>query len=421
MGERRLAIVARLLTAVVVGTLGPAARAEAPGAVEALSEQAVVARALARAGLRDALAADVEAEEGRAEAARAASNPQVSYLREQTFGPSGTGEDYLSVAQVLDLGDRRALGGEAFEARARAARRDGEAELAGVEAEARHRFHEVLYRQGRIAELRAWLAQLDAALDIVGKRAQRGDAAVWDLRRIERERVVVEGRLEAERAALAAAEGLLAGLLGVDPEGGGLAVTGTLLPDGEPTALAALRDGARRRPELLALELRLEAELLDAAAASRWWVPDLRLEGGWKGVDLGPQGRVDGVMIGATLAFPLHGQARGLERAAEAQARALSGRRALLASELDGELAGAWAEAVQLRRAAVGFEARSRAVSVDLVRIASAGYAGGELGLLELLDALRGAADDRLTSLDLALAARRARVELDRRSGTDLP
>ena len=49
------------------------------------------------------------------------------------------------------------------------------------------------------------------------------------------------------------------------------------------------------------------------------------------------------------------------------------------------------------------------------------GYEGGELGLLEVLDAYRGQADDALTAIDLEHAAQRARIHVDRVAGVDQP
>jgi len=395
-----------------------AQEADAPAA---LTERDVVSRALERAPVTDAIEGEVAIEEGRGRAASAYLNPQLSYMREQTFGTFGTGEDYLSVAQVIDLGNRRGLHGEAGDARARAARREGDATRVSIAADARVRFYEVLYRQDRVAALEGWTLRIDEALAIVTRREQRGDAATYDRRRLERERAVATGRLETERAALERASARLRALLGAGAGVTSARVTGTLLPEDEPVALATLRASSSSRPDLLALDLRIEAASLDRTAASRWWVPDLRLEGGWKGVDLGRQGRTDGFLLGASLSIPLWDQSSGLARIAEGEARAARGRRALLESELDGELGGARAEAVRLRRAATEFREQTGAASGDLVRIASAGYEGGELGLLELLDAYRGAADDSLSALDMEHAARRARIELDRLTGAGLP
>jgi cobalt-zinc-cadmium efflux system outer membrane protein len=397
------------------------ASAQEADAPAALTEREVVARALERPPLTDAIEGEVEIEEGRGRAASAYPNPQLSYMREQTFGTFGTGEDYLSIAQIIDLGNRRGLHGEAGDARARAARREGDATRVTIAADARVRFYEVLYRQDRVAALEGWTLRIDEALVIVTRREQRGDAATYDRRRLERERAVATGRLETERAALERARARLQALLARGAGGASVRVTGTLMPESDPAGLPTLRATSGSRPDLLALDLRIEAASLDRTAASRWWVPDLRLEGGWKGVDLGRQGRTDGFLLGASLSIPLWDQSSGLARVAEGEARAARGRRALLESELDGELGGARSEAVRLRRAAAEFREQTTAASGDLVRIASAGYEGGELGLLELLDAYRGAADDSLSALDMEHAARRARIEIDRLTGAGLP
>jgi cobalt-zinc-cadmium efflux system outer membrane protein len=397
------------------------ASAQEADAPAALTEREVVARALERPPLTDAIEGEVEIEEGRGRAASAYPNPQLSYMREQTFGTFGTGEDYLSIAQIIDLGNRRGLHGEAGDARAGAARREGDATRVTIAADARVRFYEVLYRQDRVAALEGWTLRIDEALVIVTRREQRGDAATYDRRRLERERAVATGRLETERAALERARARLQALLARGAGGASVRVTGTLMPESDPAGLPTLRATSGSRPDLLALDLRIEAASLDRTAASRWWVPDLRLEGGWKGVDLGRQGRTDGFLLGASLSIPLWDQSSGLARVAEGEARAARGRRALLESELDGELGGARSEAVRLRRAAAEFREQTTAASGDLVRIASAGYEGGELGLLELLDAYRGAADDSLSALDMEHAARRARIEIDRLTGAGLP
>lgn len=395
-------------------------RAEAQGTTERLTEADVVARVLRRAPLADVIEGEVDIEEGRGRAVGAYPNPQLSYLREQTFGTLGTREDYLSLSQTIDLGNRRGLHGDAGATRARAARAEGDSTRLAAAAEARLRFYDVVYRQGRVSALEAWLARIDEAVAIVRRRESRGDAATYDRRRLEREREVATGKLETERAGLERARARLAALLGVGADGAP-AVSGAVLPANDPPSLPDLRASSGRRPDLRALDLRIDAAALDRTAASRWWLPDLRLEGGWKGVDMGVQGRVDGFMFGASLVTPIWDRSAGIARIANGEARAARGRRDLLVTQLDGELSGARAEAVRLRRAAVSFRERAEAASGDLVRIAGAGYEGGELGLLELLDAYRGAADDALTSLEMDRAARRARIELDRLTGAGLP
>ncbi len=393
--------------------------AQGPAPVPALTENDVVARALRRAPLADMLDGAVVAQEGRGRAASAYPNPQILYMREQTFGAFGTGEDYLSVAQTIDLGNRRALYGEAGEVRARATRREGDAVRLSVAADTRHRFYEVLYRQMRVTALESWVGHVTEALTIVIRREQRGDVATYDRRRLEREQAVATGRLATDQAALERAQARLQAIIGVVTSP--WIVEGMLLPTAEPAAVQTLRASSRSRPDLLALGMQIEAASLDRIAASRWWLPDLRLEGGWKGIDLGAGMRTDGFLLGGSLSIPLWDRSSGVARIAEGETRAARGRRALLESELDGELDGARAEAVRLRRAAAELRKQTSSASGDLVRMSSVGYEGGELGILELLDAYRGAAEDDLNALDMAQSARRARIELDRLTGAGLP
>ncbi len=407
--------IAALLVMLVVSS----AQAKPPEHAPPLTEKEAIARALQRPPLQDVLTGKVAAEEGREQAGSAVPNPQISYMREQTFGPLGSGEDYLSLAQTLDFSGRRALRREAGKARVQASQKEGDAVKLDIVADARERFYEVLYRQERLKALEAWALHVGQALEVVTRREKRGDAAAFDRRRIEREQAVASARLETERAALERVRAKLEAVLGGPPAV--TAVTGNLLPENDPMPLSKLRAAGNSRPDMIALHLRAEAASLDQKAFSRWWMPDIRLEAGWKGVQLSNQGRTDGFLAGVSLSIPLWDQSSGLARMAEGESQALRGQHALLVSEADGELAGAHAETLRLRRAALDFRRRSAGISADLIRIALAGYEGGEMTLLELLDAYRGAADDALTALDLDHAARLTRIELDQRMGAGLP
>jgi cobalt-zinc-cadmium efflux system outer membrane protein len=396
-----------------------AAQAQQPPA-SFVTEREAVQRALGRAPLRETLAGSIGIERGRSIAVRAYPNPQLIYLREQTFGSLGTGEDYLSIAQVIDVGGRRALNGEAVQARARAVESDAEGIRRNVAADARSRFFSLLHRQARTEALSKWVQRIDEALTIVRLREARGDAARYDLLRLERERAVAMARIEAERAAVERAQGHLAALTLLPATQ--LVANGDLMPEVEPPQLSELHAAGARRPELLALDERLHATTLEKKAAARFWLPDLRIEGGWKGVGYRTGGaRSDGFLVSGTLTLPLWDHSHGVGQIADGEARAVRGRRLLLALEVDAELEGARAEAVRLRAASRTFRDQTSASSSELSRIAAAGYGGGELGLLELLDAYRGAAEDALTALDLELAAREARIEIDRLTGADFP
>lgn len=423
----------RLLPMFVVGTMTavasgqpaqPPTPASPPAAVTsqeasplpALTEHDAVEAAIRRAPLRDVVESTSDIERGRGLTARAYPNADIAYSREQTFGSGGTAENYLIVSQLIDLGQRRRLRGEAGHLRAEAARLDGEGTLLAVAAEARLRYYELLARQLRVAALEKWTAHVGEALSIVARREKGGEAAGYDRKRLEREAALAHGRLASARAELERARTQLRALMGADaaPLAGG-----ALLPPDDPPPLAELRARGVRRPDLRALDLLVDASALEQKAAGRWWVPEPRLELGWKGVTFDMGGRSDGFIAGVSLALPLWDHARGARVTALGEARAARGRHALRDLELATQLEGLRIEAAQLRTVALDFE--ETATSADLLHMTSRGYEAGELTVLELLDAYRGALEDEATAIDMELAARRARIELDRLTGAPLP
>lgn len=402
-----------ILTSAAIGVAQPA---EPPPAQPGLTEHDAVAAAINRAPLRDVIEGTAEIERGRGLIARAYPNPEVSYAREQTFGAGGTADNYLSVSQTVDLGRRRNLRGVASERRADAARLEGEGTKLGIAAETRIRFHEVLYRQQRVAALERWVAHVADALSVVARREKRGDAAAYERKRLEREQTLAGGRLATEQAELEHDRTRLRAITGVASTS---TVTGILLPPDDMPGSDALRRRGASRPEFRALDLIVDATYIERRAAARWWVPDLRLELGLKAVSIDAGGRSDGYIAGLSFALPLWDRSRGDIVTALGEARTARGRHALLDEELTSQLEGMRAAALHLREVATAFEKTAR--STDLVKLTTRGYEAGELTVLELLDAYRGEVEDEITALDMELAARRARIELDRLTGAPLP
>lgn len=398
--------------------LVPIAAEAAPSV--ALDETTVVRRALARGSVGDILEGDVAAARAAAVEARTWTNPELAYTREQTYGAGGTGEDYLWFGQTLDLGNRRGLRGQAAEVRSESAAARGEAFKRQIAAEARLRYHDVLYRHLRIAALATWSQRLGGALNTIAAREKAGDVARYDRRRLERELALARAREEVETTALVKAWARLAALAELDASAPGT-VPGVLLPSTRPEAASQYVDRAATRPDVVALERAEEATELDRKAAARTLVPDVTIGGGWKGVQYGSGLRSDGFLLNAAISLPFLDRGRGPRLRAIAEGQALRGRAALLRQELAGEIHGLWAEADRLHVLAETFTRERRRDSDELMRIADAAYRGGELGILELLDAYRGAVDDELQGLELALLARRARIELERAAGGGLP
>src|SRR5688572_29432718 len=139
-------IVARFLLMAVLVSASSRAAADVPTS-SALSEAEAVSRALARGPLAEALEAQSEIQDGQQQVASAYPNPEVAYMREQTFGVAGTSEDYVSLSQTIDLGNRRGVRGEAAAASADAVRQEAEGQRRELMSEARRRFYQVLYGQ----------------------------------------------------------------------------------------------------------------------------------------------------------------------------------------------------------------------------------------------------------------------------------
>lgn len=74
-----------------------------------------------------------------------------------------------------------------------------------------------------------------------------------------------------------------------------------------------------------------------------------------------------------------------------------------------------------LNDAARRFAGAAATASHRLVEIAEAAYRGGETTVLDLLDAYRGRAEADTRAVELALAARLARLELDLLAGSGVP
>lgn len=388
------------------------------GGSDGLTADEAVERALARPVLDEIAEGAIGALRADAVKERQWPNPEVGYSREQVFGTGGGAQDFGMVSQEFDLSGRRELRGAAAERRAGSVAWLEDARLQEIEAAVRLRFYELLVAQRAGDATGMWIRLIERALAAVSRREAGGDASAYDRWRLERElanavAVLAEHGAEAERA-----WALLAALLG-EAGGGPPTASGILIP--EPRQLdETVRTAIERRPDIRALDESAAAAELEIEASGRWWVPQFELGVGWTGIDSGA-GRADGYVLGLTLAVPLFDRHEGERLRAEAEALRVRGVRDLLVAET---LAGAAARAAEVRRlveAAVRFREEAVAHSAELIGAAELGFAAGEVSIIELLDAYRGARDDKLTALDLEFAARVARIRLDLLLGGSVP
>lgn len=392
-----------------------------PSAGEPLGEGQAVQLGLARPGVEDVLAGTVALAESEAAAAAMHPNPVAAYGREQTFGGAdASAEDYAWLLQKFDLSGRRGLRAEAAQRRVEARQDEVRGRRQALGAAIRLRFYEVLLGQQRCAALRQWSARLATAAERVGRRAAAGDAASYDRQRAEREHAAARARLAIDEAALARARARLAAVIGDGAAPADApAVDGALLPAAPLPSLDATLAQVPSRPDLRALEASAAAADLQGRASARWWLPEIEIGAGYKGVDVGNE-RLDGFIANGAVPLPLFDRDQDEAQRAAAEARIARGQWQVELAEAAGELRGLHGQAATLTDAARAARSAGDRDWRALTRSAEAAYQGGETGILELVDAYRAELDAELQTLDLEWRARRARIELDRLTGAEV-
>jgi cobalt-zinc-cadmium efflux system outer membrane protein len=193
-------------------------------------------------------------------------------------------------------------------------------------------------------------------------------------------------------------------------------VTGEILPATALPPLDALAGRVRDRPDLRALTLEAEAGDLETRVAGRGWIPELTLAGGYKGTTAAGD-RVDGFAVGVAVPLPVFDRSQDEDLRGSGRSRSARARLALETDVANAETSGLHAQATGLAEAARAFRAEAAGRSRRLVATAEAAYRGGELGILELVDAHRGALEAEIQAVELELAARRARLDLELATG----
>ena len=390
---------------------GPAA---AVAAGQTLTEDQALERLRAEHPRLEALRASVEELAASVRQPSLPANPTVTFTRED----AGLGsDDFLLVSQELPLRGRRRLLGEA--ARQAVSAAEGLAADARLAFESRLRlaFADLLLAQAREEALGAGVTELRRVVAVLEVREREGEGSRFDRLRAEREVADVEADREAASIQRWTARAHVASFFAPGTPAAELAAAGDLSGDAPLAAVAVLVERAlAHRADYRALAASENRWATERRAAQRLRVPFASLTGGLKRAGL-PMARESGYSVGATVSVPLfdRGQAQ-VARAEAARARAGAERRTLR-TRIEREVRVAHGAASRYRDLAERYRTGSVEPAAELVAIAEAAYQEGEYGILELLDAHRVALGARLRFLELAAAARRAAIELDRAVG----
>lgn len=392
------------------------AQTNATAQAERLTESEAVARFMANNPRIRALKARIE--EVRAVHAERAlwPNPAVTFSRESVFN---TDDTFLLARQELPISGRRRQLRTAGRIAVEAAQADARFQTMQLQVDLRTAYTALLLAQEREAVLRSGIDALQGLVELLRVREEGGEGSSYDRIRGARAVLDLEADLAAAAAARAQAQGQLAAFLSpqVIPET--LMAADALVPvTSVPFVATVLQEALSNRGDYQSTQLSIAQFDAERQAANRLRVPTPTLTGGLKRSDTG-NASASGYQFSVDIAVPLfsHGQAAtALASAQKAQAEAeVDSWRIRIEAEVR---AAHTALAIQQERAA-RYRQSAAEIAEPLAKIGRVAYEEGELGILELLDSDRQALDARLRILDLAAAARRAAIELDRAIGRE--
>lgn len=367
-------------------------------------------------------------------------NPSLNYSRE------GAGfTEFLQVETPVVLSGRLRLLRQAGEAAVTAGESGRDAIRWELRSDMRAAFYRLLVIEQRSQLLNAGLGDLDEILRVLRVREQEGEGSKYDRLRAERERTEQQAEVEENTASAAFARGALAAFL---PPGTAVApLSGVLLPASSPKDLDAVMTAAiAARAELRALTQAATALSIEEAAARKLRLPEPTVNAGMKRSASGsslvlfgvPAARIDGApaftstfiglnsfnqtayVAGVSVPIPSFNRGQFEVSRLSAEQRAAQLDRQALERSIRARVGGAH-QSLSLRWDAYrNYRQRREAAGDELMRIVRLAYQEGELGILELLDALRTERLYRLRLHDLAAEVRLAQIELDREAGVEV-
>ena len=340
-------------------------------------------------------------------------NPELSLSREEA---GGSEDRFADVTIPIPLTGRLSLERSAARSRLRAAEaRTRQFRMGLLRGGVREAFLELLAAQERASIVEAALARLGELVEVLRAREREGESSGFDRMRAERERAETEADLMEAQVREAWRRASLAALLALPSEE--IVAAGSMEPSGSLPAAEGVRALAASRGDIAALEAEAEGADSLARAAKRRVFPEPLLTAGTKTTEAGGASDTGGV-LGIAFTLPIFDRGQGTGAAAKAEAALFRARREALAREAEARAQAALTETKARRAAEAAYSAGGD--PEDLVRIAWAAYDGGEMRILDLLDACRTALSARLRGVELRLEARRAEVELNRVVGEEV-
>jgi cobalt-zinc-cadmium efflux system outer membrane protein len=331
---------------------------------------------------------------------------------------AGTAETYLLYEQPLSVTGRRG-----YLRRAALAAAEGEGlgirmQLHELRVDARLAFLELLLAQEHLSVYDLEKVSLLEIVEVLRKWEKEGESSGYDLIRAEREMSLLEADQGNAQANVERAKGLLASFFAPSQNARGLHAVGTLVLPAVPD-LSSLIGRSEARGDIQAEQQLAESSALSMEGARRKLYPEPVVSGGLKSPTVSGH-RESGYVLSVTVPLPLFDRGKEEMARAEVARRAALTRAAAIKAEVQLRLKGAWEETHTRIRVAEIYQKKAFTETGDLVRIARAAYEGGEVGILELLDAYRTKREVAFRMLELNAAARQSALELERLVGEEV-
>ncbi len=343
-------------------------------------------------------------------------NPSATFSRESVLSAHDT---FLLARQELPISGRRARLQTAGRLAVDAAQAEAQLERVQLQSDVREAYTAVLLSQQREAALQESIDALQKLISVLRTREEAGEGSTYD--RMRGQRTIVD--LEAERSLAAReraeAQGRLASYLGPGTTPEALFAADSLIAATSQPPLPGLIDQAlANRGDYRASELSVARFEAERAAATRLQIPTPTLTGGLKRSDLGGTTST-GYQVSVDVAIPLFNRGQAATALATAQKARAQAEAESWRLQIEADVRAAYNVVRIQQERLTRYQESASAIAEPLAQIGRVGYEEGELSILELLDSDRQALDARLRILDLAAAARRAAIELDRAIGRE--
>ena len=334
-------------------------------------------------------------------------NPGLTYSRE------GAGfTEFLQVEQSLPLFGVRAALSRAGVAATAAAEAERDARLWMLRADAASAVARLVAGQERLRTAEFHARDMARLIDVLRTREREGEGSRFDRLCAEQELRDARQSITADAVAVAEARATISRMLPRDVALGRV----TAAASHQATAFQVdtlIARAMSSRAELRGLERTKTRADLEADVARRARLPTPTAIGGVKRAD-DASGRELGGVFGVSVSLPLF-DAGGREAARWAAERArIDAQRTAVEDQIRAAVTHGLEE-VALRQAALAEDHGS--AGDELMRMAEIAYREGEVGILELLDAVRTSSRARIRSLEIRLDARLAAIALERAVG----